>query len=119
MSRSDLALHFAASTVGWAEQELELTAGEIGRALGATRRTVQRWRERASVPSATHRQRLERLNQLRFLLETSFRDPGAAGQWMHTPVPALKGRTPLFAVTQGDLDAVIGVLAGLTAGAHR
>ena len=119
MSRAELAMTFAASTVGWAKERLELTTGEIGSALGANARTIKRWQECLSVPSSTHRRQLERLNQLKYLLETSFRSPEAAQQWTHRPLPSLKGTTPLFAITEGELDEVISVLATLATGAHR
>lgn len=119
MSRAELAMTFAVGTVERAKEAFELTIDEIAGAVGASRRTVSRWLERASAPSATHRRNLERLNQLQFLLDTSFRDRAAAQAWLHRPLPALKGRTPLYALSEGEIDAVVSALATLAAGAHR
>ena len=118
MARARLAIEYAENTVEWAQETLELSTGEIGQAVGANRRTVQRWREGRSAPSPQHRKHLEAFNQLRYLLETGFRNAEAAERWMHSPLPALKGRTPLFTITEGELDLVITILAGLAAGAH-
>src|SRR5687768_14095493 len=106
MNRAQLEMEYAQATLTWARESLELTDLEIGGALGVDRKTVQRWRERRSVPSVTHRRQMERLHQLRHLLETSFRTPEAGQRWLHTPAPGLSGRTPLGVLGQGELDAV-------------
>ena len=109
---------FAEKTVEWATEELELTLEEVGQALGVNRRTIGRWRERLSEPSPEHRKNLERISQLRYFLSTSFRDPEAAQAWMQTPLAALQGRTPHFAICEGDLDRVVRLLGTLASGAH-
>lgn len=118
MPRSRLAMEFAENTIEWAQETLELSTGEIGLVVGANRRTVQRWREGVSAPSPEHRKHLEAINQLRYLIETGFRNAEVAERWMHTPLPDLKGWTPLFAITEGEMDLVINTLAGLASGAH-
>jgi len=117
--RAQLEMAYAEVTVEWARQALELTDPEIAQTLGVDRKTVQRWREHQSVPSITHRRRMEKLNQLRHLLETSFRTPEAGERWLHTPSPGLQGRTPLAVLTEGDVDAVLQLLGTLAAGAFR
>jgi len=119
MSRTDLAIAFAGKTVEWAQTELELTAQEVAQAIGANRKTVARWREGQSAPSPEHRRHLERLNQLRYLLETSFRSPEARRRWLHTPAPGLGGRIPYLVITEGDLDRILNLLSTLEAGAFR
>ncbi|HET7585105.1 MAG TPA: antitoxin Xre/MbcA/ParS toxin-binding domain-containing protein [Gemmatimonadaceae bacterium] len=119
MSRAALAIEYAEKTVEWAREELELTSEEIATVVGADRKTIARWRDGRSAPSAEHRRHLERLNQLRFLLESSFRSPDAAQRWLQSPAPVLKGKTPLFALTEGDLDSVLKLLGTLAAGGHR
>lgn len=119
MPRAELAGAYAGKTVEWAREELELTAQEIAQAVGADRKTVARWRDGESTPSPEHRRHLERLNQLRHLLTTSFRSMEVAQRWLHSPAPGLQGRTPIFALTQGELDEVIGLLGTLAAGGFR
>ena len=119
MSRTLFATKFAGQTIGWAEEELELSREEIGQVVGANRKTIQRWVEGESTPSPEHRRFLERLNQLRFLLEHSFRSQTAMHRWLQSPAPGLKGRTPLFALTDGDIDSVLKLLGTLAAGGHR
>lgn len=119
MSRTRFATAFAEKTIEWAEEELELTREEIGQVVGANRKTIQRWVEGDSVPSPEHRRYLERLNQLRYLLETSFRSMEAGQRWLQTPAAGLRGRTPFFVLTEGDIDSVIKLLGTLAAGAHR
>ena len=77
------------------------------------------FRSGRSAPRAEHRKYLEYLNQLRHLLETSFRTDEAKQRWIHTPSPAFGGRTPFFVLTQGEIDTVLEVLAGLAHGSHR
>ncbi|MEJ7809784.1 MAG: antitoxin Xre/MbcA/ParS toxin-binding domain-containing protein [Gemmatimonadaceae bacterium] len=117
MKRAALEMAFTEATVAWARAELELTDPEIGQALGADRKTVQRWRARKTVPSREHRRRMEKLNQLRHLLETSFRTPEIGHEWLHRRVPALQGRTPISVLLEGDLDSVISTLGTLASGA--
>jgi uncharacterized protein (DUF2384 family) len=112
MSRAQLAMSFAETTIEWAQEKLELTDEEVGQAVGVSRKTVQRWKER-------ERKHLEQLNQLRYLLQTSFRNMDAAQRWMHSPLPALQGRTPHFALVEGDVEALVKILGTLAAGAHR
>jgi uncharacterized protein (DUF2384 family) len=107
---------YAEATLAWAAEALELTDPEIGHAVKASRKTVQRWREQQSSPSEHHRRGLEKLNQLRYLLEAEFA-PAAAQQWMHTPLPALHGRTPLAVLADGEIDRVLQILGTLAAGA--
>ena len=118
-SRAVLEMEYAEATVSWAHDALELTDAEIGQALGVDRKTVQRWRDRESVPSVTHRRQMEKLQQLRFLLETSFRSAAVGQRWLHAPSRALQGRTPIAVLADGDLDAVIQLLGTLAAGAFR
>ncbi|MGH7650546.1 MAG: antitoxin Xre/MbcA/ParS toxin-binding domain-containing protein [Gemmatimonadaceae bacterium] len=119
MARAELAIAFAGKTVEWAQDKLELTVDEIAQTVGANRKTVARWREGESVPSPDHRRHLERLNQLRHLLEKSFRSVTSMQAWLQRPSPGLKGKTPLFTLTEGDLDNVLKLLGSLEAGAFR
>ena len=118
-TRALLETEYAETTLAWARDALELTDIELGMVLGADRKTVQRWRDRRSTPSVTHRRQIEKLNQLRYLWETSFRNAEAAQRWLHAPSPALRGRTPLFALAEGELDGIIQLLGTAAAGAFR
>ncbi len=115
--RALLQAQLAARVVTWAREILELTYPEIGSALEVNRRTVMRWAQSEHAPSIQHLAKLEDLGELRHLLETVFPDTETGSQWLHTPVPVLRGRTPMALIRSGDLRAVIGVLAGLEAGA--
>lgn len=115
--RTLLQAQLAASAVAWAREILELTYPEIGSALEVNRRTVMRWAQSEHAPSLQHLAKLEDLGELRHLLETVFPDREAASEWLHRPVPMLRGRTAMSLIRSGDLREVIGVLAGLEAGA--
>jgi uncharacterized protein (DUF2384 family) len=118
MTRAELEMEFAGAALGWVERELELTDPEIGQALGVDRKTISRWRKRESAPAPEQRKRMEKLTQLKWFLENAFRTPEIGKRWLHQPVPALKGRTPLSVLTEGNIDSVLGVLATHTSGAH-
>lgn len=118
MTRLLLEMEFATATLGWAERELELSDQEIGHALGVDRKTVYRWRKRESAPRPEQRKQMEKLTQLKWLLENAFRTAAEGKRWLHQPVPALRGRLPISVLTDGDIDSVIGVLATHVSGAH-
>jgi hypothetical protein len=61
---------------------------------------------------------MEKLSELRWLLANAFRSPDIGKRWLHQAVPGLRGRTPLSVLAEGDLDAVLGVLATHVSGAH-
>ena len=115
--RALLQAQLAAGVVAWAREILELTYPEIGTALEVNRRTVMRWAQSEHAPSVQHLAKLEDLSELRHLLETVFPDPETSSEWLHAPVPMLRGRTPMALIRAGNLRDVIGVLAGLEAGA--
>lgn len=113
-----LELTAASTTIDWASEELDLNYSEIGDVIGVDRRTIYRWRSRESLPSPEHRRRLESVRELRFLLGKVFEDLDGALEWLHRPVPMLRGRTPISRLREGRIDEVVGVLAGLESGAH-
>jgi uncharacterized protein (DUF2384 family) len=119
MSRAEFVLDFADKTVQWAQSDLELTIEETARALGVNRKTIVRWVKRESAPSSEHRQQLEQLNQIRYLIENSFRSHEARQRWLHAPAPGLKGKTPYAALTEGNLDEIFRLLGTLAAGAFH
>jgi uncharacterized protein (DUF2384 family) len=118
MTRTELEMEFAGAALGWVERELEMTDPEIGQTLGVDRKTIYRWRKRESVPAPEQRKRMEKLTQLKWFLENSFRTVALGKRWLHQPVPALRGRTPLSVLIDGDIDAVLGVLGTHASGAH-
>jgi transcriptional regulator with XRE-family HTH domain len=119
MSRTEFVLDFATTSVQLAQSELDLTIEETARVLGVDRKTIMRWLKGESTPSLEHRKLLEQLNQIRYLMDNSFRSHEARQRWLHAPAPGLKGKTPYAALTDGTLDAVFRLLGTLAAGAFR
>lgn len=117
-SRALFASTHAQNTVEWATTALELGIDEVAAAVGASRRTVHRWQGAEAPPSPDHRKKLEELQQLKHLLGEVFRTPDTALEWFHTPVPALGGRTPHFALMEGGAGPLVGLLASIRTGAH-
>lgn len=118
MTRTELEIEFAGAALGWAERELELTDPEIAQTLGVDRKTIYRWRKQESAPAPEQRRQMEKLTQLKWFLENAFRTPAIGKRWLHQPVPALKGRTPISVLTGGDIDSVLAVLATNASGAY-
>lgn len=118
MTRLELEMEFAGAALGWVATALELTDPEIGHTLGVDRKTISRWRKRESAPAPEQRKRMEKLTQLKWFLENAFRTPEIGKRWLHQSVPALKGRTPISVLTDGDIDTVLAVLATHASGAH-
>jgi len=108
----------AESVIAWAHDTLGLTYEEIGGTIGATGRTVLRWRDRRHAPQRRNEAQIEKLDELRFWLETVFaEDREAADAWLRTRLLELRGKTPLVMVKRSDLDAVIEMLATYEVGA--
>lgn len=117
MSTAEARVKAANTTIDWAHDTLSLSYESIAEAIGAHRRSVARWRAGDSVPSLRHRQAMEKLRTLRFLLESIFESPDAAIEWLHSGVPMLRGRTPISFLERGRLEEVIEVLAAFDSGA--
>jgi putative toxin-antitoxin system antitoxin component (TIGR02293 family) len=105
-----------AEVIAWAHDELGIGYREIGRVVRASERTVLRWKSRETLASPRHRVRIQGLNRLKHLLSRVFRDAEGAHRWLHAPVPALGGRTPISYLREGKLRPVLEVLAGFDAG---
>jgi putative toxin-antitoxin system antitoxin component (TIGR02293 family) len=105
-----------AEVIAWAHDELGIGYKEIGRVVRASERTVLRWKGRETLASQRHRARLQGLNRLKHLLSRVFREPQGANEWLHSPVPALGGRTPISYLRDGKLRPVLEVLASFDAG---
>lgn len=118
-SRIELVASFVEQTVQWAQTELELSVQEIAQAIGADRKSIKRWRNGLGAPSPIHRRQLEQLNQIRYLIENSFRSSEARQRWLHTSSPHLKGKTPYATLTEGHIDEVFKILGTLATGAFR
>jgi len=54
---------------------VEIVGGQLDRALGVDRKTICRWGKRESAPAPEQRKRMEKLTQLNWFLENSFRAP--------------------------------------------
>lgn len=108
----------ASTTVRRAYERLDLNWTEIGESVGATGKTVVRWRDREHAPSREHRRQLEKLQELLYLVDELFDTPAEAREWFYSPVPMLRGRTPVSLLVDGEIDQVLSVLAGLESGAY-
>lgn len=110
---------YAEKTVNRMRTGLDLNISEIGQIVGADRRTITRWSNHQCKPSPSHRKRLELLNQFMHLLSISFRNKETMFEWLHSPLPSLQGRTPLYAAQDNELEEVVKILGTLAAGAFR
>lgn len=93
-----------------ARRILGLTFEEIATSLRADSATLYRWREGAT-PTATYRDRLERLQEL---IEEVVQSVGQerAQEWLRTPMGALDDRTPYEMIVSGRTETVLGALLG-------
>ncbi len=104
--------------VGWAASTLEFSDAEVGGALGASPRSIARWRDGLHRPTARHVLAAERLLELSRAIDIVFAgDIQRLHDWLHEPLPALGRRTALQAIADGKLDEVHTVLANIDAGA--
>lgn len=107
-----------AKAVSWAQREIELTDEEVAGALGGvSTRTVARWREGQQRPQPSAVIAAETILRLALALDEVFgADKHRMQAWLHEPVQAFRGRTPLRMITQGDAAKVLTLLANIDAG---
>ena len=116
--RADAELRQVQRAVKWASSELELSTEEVGQALGASPRSVARWKEADHRPSGRHVQAAEKLLELAHALSDVFgRDMERLHKWLHEPLPALRGRSPLRKILEGQIDDVLVIVANADTGA--
>jgi transcriptional regulator with XRE-family HTH domain len=108
------------TTPGRAVETLEgglgLSRGELASALGASARTVERWRTGHTYPQHEARERLADLLALEDRLGETFVDPEAARGWLRSGSPYLGGLTPLEALLAGRADRAGAALEALDSG---
>jgi uncharacterized protein (DUF2384 family) len=105
-----------ARTVQRLEEDLGLTTGELAGALGATPRTLERWRAGATHPQREARRRLAALLNLDEHLWDTFTDWEVAREWLRAPNPYLGDLTPAGALRAGRADRVEAALEALDSG---
>jgi uncharacterized protein (DUF2384 family) len=103
--------------LAWAHDELGLTYDQIGAVLNVSERTLRRWRSHDHAPRARQRELIEDLRELRHVLAAVFPNPALRQQWLHSPEPMLRGRTPISFLRAGRIAKVVEVLATLESGA--
>jgi len=107
-----------AKAVVWAQRELELSDAELGQAFGGvSTRTVARWREQVQRPHPPAVITAETLLALAHATHVVFgEDRDRMQAWLHEPVPALRGRTPIRLIANGEAAKVVTLLANIDAG---
>lgn len=108
----------ASETIEDVHERYGIEFGDLASALGVDRRTVLRYRNRRSVPRREVRSRLGKLREMSFLLSRVFDSPEDGLAWLFNPVPALRGRTPMEVIREGQVEAVVDLLAGIEGGVH-
>jgi transcriptional regulator with XRE-family HTH domain len=98
-----------------AHEALGLTYRQIAAAIGADESTLHRWRSGESEPRSVFRSRMDALHEFQQEL-LDLVAPGAARQWLRTPVPALDGRTPLDLLDQGRIEPLTRLLMRMNLG---
>jgi len=118
MSTAELKFLVAESTTEWAQEKLDLSIVDLADILSINRRTIQRWNRKENVPSRSHLVQLEKLSELRYLLESVFNEYQEALKWLWSPCPSFKGRTPISLLLKADIDPVLELLASIESGTY-
>ena len=107
-----------ARAMTWAQDQIELTDKEVAAALGGvSTRTIARWREKQQRPQPGAVIAAETMLRLATALEAVFgTDKTRMQEWLHEPVKAFKGQTPLRLITGGNAERVVTLLANVDAG---
>lgn len=105
-----------AQAVEQLERDFDLSRSELAGALGASPRTVERWRTGETHPQRGTRRRLAALIALDRRLRETFEDAEAGRAWLHASSRYLGGMTPADAVRVGRVDRVEAALEALDSG---
>jgi putative toxin-antitoxin system antitoxin component (TIGR02293 family) len=98
------------------EHDLGVTSPDLAAAVGASPRTLERWRADETYPQRAARERLAQLLQLDRRLRDTFSDTVAVREWLHAPNHSLGGFSPVAALRLGRVDRVEAALDALDAG---
>ena len=92
-----------------------IDAAAVARILGKDPKTVTRWLRQETVPRWQTREQLLALNVLLERL-TQVIAPGAAEEWLFTPVPALAYDRPVDLIRSGEHKRVLALIDALGEG---
>ncbi len=112
-SKLDMTPEHAVETV---EGGLGLGRGELAGALGASAKTVERWRSGQTYPQHEARERLAELVAVEAHLRETFDDPESGRAWLRSGNPYLGGLTPVEVLRAGRADRVQAALEALDSG---
>ncbi len=98
------------------EEGLDLGGSELAGALGASIRTVERWRTGRTYPQHEARERLAELVALERRLGETFEGQESRREWLRSGNPYLGGLTPLEVLRAGRADRVQAALEALDSG---
>ena len=93
------------------ESDLGLTPDDLSKALGVSRRTLERWRSGEVYPQRESREKLAELIKLNDYFQEAFVDSEAVREWLHAGSRYLKWLTPADAIRLGRPDRAMGALA--------
>ena len=102
--------------IGRLASDLALTDAELAGALGATPRSLDRWRRGVAFPQHDSRRRLETVAALRDRVYETFDDPADVAAWLHANSNYLGGIKPIEALQVGRIDSVAAALEALDSG---
>jgi transcriptional regulator with XRE-family HTH domain len=98
------------------ERDLGLSTPDLAAALGASPRTLERWRADETYPQRAARERLAELLGLDQRLRDTFHDVAAVREWLQAPNHVLGGFSPAAGLRLGRVDRVAAALDALDAG---
>lgn len=107
----------AKDTIKMAQRSLGLNQVEIAAALGINRRTILRLLNSDNVASPRTRAKFAQIREVDDLLNEIFITDKSKLEWLHSPVPMLRGRQPIDLIRQGNLEEVVSILSGILSGA--
>ena len=92
-------------------RDLNLSRERMARLIDVSSKTIERWEEQRSAPAAAKvRVQLAQIQEMRDLGLMVYTKEGFR-QFLKTPLPIFKSRTPLQMIEQGETDQVIAALA--------
>jgi hypothetical protein len=95
---------------------LQISEHELAQVVGASPRSVARWRAEGTYPQHEARRRLDSLDALVRRLDESFKTPEGAMLWLRAESGYFGGLRPLDALLRGRMDAVDAALEALDSG---
>ncbi|MFB6354990.1 MAG: hypothetical protein ABEJ65_00550 [bacterium] len=103
--------------IQWAREELGLSVEDIAEIIDVECSTIDQWPGKEGNLPKRNRSNVERLQTLKYHMESVFPDAEIRDEWLYHPSDNFDGDTPVEKLRNGELEPLIRQLATFDSGA--